>query len=310
MEKPQAPLPTLPKKSLYDPKYFNSFISGGLAGIVAKSVIAPLDRIKILFQTTSRVFTYRNAINEAMFIYQQQGLKGMWRGNFATAVRVFPYAAIQFAAFDFFQNLFYKPEHTYLEKNFFNFVSGSLTGVIATSITYPAEFIRTRMAIERENIMHKTFLDAIRNIRKKEGLRAFYNGMGPSVLGIIPYHGTGFFMYHLLKGNLKQKHPEWKQSKAFDFIFGAIAGLCAQLVSYPFDMVRKKMQVQTVLLERGDITKKKGILRWVRYIVRTEGIRGMYKGITMNVVKGPLATGTSFMVKNILNRKLDKSYNM
>jgi len=47
----------------------------------------------------------------------------------------------------------------------------------------------------------------------------------------------------------------------------------------------------------------------MRYIRRTEGIQGWYKGITMNVIKGPLATGTSFMVKNILNRQMDASYN-
>jgi len=305
MENPQ---PIIPSASLRKSHYTNSFISGGLAGIVAKSVIAPFDRIKILFITTSRPFTYQAAIDEAMTITRSQGVRSLWRGNMATAVRVFPYSAIQFTSFDIFQSMFRKPDHTYIQKNFYNFVSGSLTGIIATTFTYPAEFIRTRMAMEMD-ATQKSMMTTIKTIYRKEGIRAFYHGIVPSLTGIIPYHGTGFFMYHLLKERLRETHPQWKQSKAFDFIFGAIAGLLAQIVSYPFDVVRKKMQAQTLLLERGEISNKKGITGWMRYIVRREGVKGFYKGITMNVIKGPVATGTSFMMKNILNRKLDASYN-
>lgn len=85
------------------------------------------------------------------------------------------------------------------------------------------------MAMERENIVHKSATNAIRHIYKQEGLRGFYAGMAPSLIGIMPYHGTGFFMYHLLKGNLIKTYPEWRRSKSFDFAFGAIAGLFAQL---------------------------------------------------------------------------------
>ena len=87
------------------------------------------------------------------------------------------------------------------------------------------------MAMEMD-AKQKSMLTTIKNIYRKEGIRAFYNGIVPSLTGIVPYHGTGFFMYHLLKGKLRETYPQWKQSKAFDFIFGAIAGLVAQLGKY------------------------------------------------------------------------------
>lgn len=85
------------------------------------------------------------------------------------------------------------------------------------------------MAMERDKIIHKSLTHAVKNIYAKEGIRAFYHGVGPSLIGIIPYHGTGFFMYHMLKKNLRDHYPQWRQSKSFDFAFGAIAGLTAQL---------------------------------------------------------------------------------
>ena len=88
---------------------------------------------------------------------------------------------------------------------------------------------RTRMAIEVEAHAQKSFVHTVKTIYRTEGIGAFYHGLAPTLTGIIPYHGVGFGMYHLLKGYLIENHPQWKRSKIFDFIFGAIAGLGAQL---------------------------------------------------------------------------------
>jgi len=86
--------------------------------------------------------------------------------------------------------------------------------------------------MERDKIIHLHIKDLVRDIYRKEGPRAFFDGLGPSVIGIIPYHGTGFFMYHMLKRKLMEEHPDWKQSKFFDFLFGGIAGVTAQIGKY------------------------------------------------------------------------------
>lgn len=111
-------------------------IAGGIAGAVAKTVIAPLDRTKIIFQTSEKKFSARNVVHEIvraqfaplhehpcaphfwscphgrrvlsvlifdiwcvplpqMVIVNKEGFTGLWRGNMATVLRVFPYAGIQ-----------------------------------------------------------------------------------------------------------------------------------------------------------------------------------------------------------------------
>jgi len=83
--------------------------------------------------------------------------------------------------------------------------------------------------MQRDVIIYENLGDAIKKIHAKEGLKAFLRGIFPSFVGVIPYKGTGFLMFHLLKDSLKQKYPDLVAVKKFDFIFGAIAGLIAQL---------------------------------------------------------------------------------
>ena len=68
---------TEPKKSV------KKFIAGGIAGAVAKSAIAPLDRIKILFMTNGRTFNYKEGIKEAYRILIEEKFISFWKGNMA-----------------------------------------------------------------------------------------------------------------------------------------------------------------------------------------------------------------------------------
>ena len=84
-----------------------TILAGGIAGIVAKTASAPMDRIKIIFQTDStRPFSLRSAAHEARRVVMQEGFWSLWRGNSATVVRVFPYAGMQFAAYDQYSKFF------------------------------------------------------------------------------------------------------------------------------------------------------------------------------------------------------------
>lgn len=61
--------------------------TGGLAGMLAKSVVAPVDRIKILFQVSSEPFSLRKVFNLMQRIHREEGLGGLWKGNSATMLR-------------------------------------------------------------------------------------------------------------------------------------------------------------------------------------------------------------------------------
>jgi len=77
-----------------------SFISGGCAGMIAKTVVAPVERLKIIYQVTSEKLTYKSMFEKSVKLYKQNGPTTFWRGNLVNIGRIFPLGAIQFGVFD------------------------------------------------------------------------------------------------------------------------------------------------------------------------------------------------------------------
>jgi len=124
------------------------FISGGIAGCIAKGIISPFDRIKILRQGEHKVHGNLSILRSAKTIVQTEGLCQLWRGFPSLVLRIFPCAGIQFLCFDVYK------DNWNLQKNINvgnfnvpirNLCCGSMTGVTATLVTYPLDTIRTRM---------------------------------------------------------------------------------------------------------------------------------------------------------------------
>ncbi|PIK43869.1 putative mitochondrial coenzyme A transporter SLC25A42 isoform X2, partial [Apostichopus japonicus] len=82
-----------------------NLLSGALAGAVAKTTIAPLDRTKILFQTSDMKFSVRQVVSVLNNVYQKEGILALWRGNSATMVRIIPYAALQYSTHEQYKKL-------------------------------------------------------------------------------------------------------------------------------------------------------------------------------------------------------------
>lgn len=79
-------------------------------------------------------------------------------------------------------------------------------------------------------------------------------------------------------------------------IFGACAGLIGQSASYPLDVVRRRMQTAGVTGR-----PHASIAHTLRAIVWEEGaVRGLYKGLSMNWIKGPIAVGISFTTFDLM----------
>ncbi|KAM8875080.1 mitochondrial coenzyme A transporter SLC25A42-like isoform 2-T2 [Spinachia spinachia] len=127
----------------------DSLLCGAFAGAVAKTVIAPLDRTKIIFQVSSNRFSAKEAFRLIYCSYVKDGLLSLWRGNSATMVRVMPYAAIQFCSHDQYKRLlggYYGYQGKALPP-FQRFLAGSLAGTTAAMLTYPLDMVRARMAV-------------------------------------------------------------------------------------------------------------------------------------------------------------------
>ncbi|KAI0073157.1 mitochondrial carrier [Panus rudis PR-1116 ss-1] len=327
-----------------------SGLAGGFAGCVAKTVVAPLDRVKILFQASNPEFhkyagTWSGAFRAGAQIYRDSGVLGLFQGHSATLLRIFPYAAIKFMAYDQIEHILMPtPEK---QTNVRRFVAGALSGVTSVLFTYPLELIRVRMAFDTRNGSgpRPTFLHAAYKIyheapvpvspsststvSSKSTLASsstsstvspttsttskalftrfpilkFYRGFSVSLAGMIPYAGTSFLAWGYLRSYFIPPRPTSSSSSTSslepqratplqDLTFGALSGLLAQTASYPFEVVRRRMQV-------GGLTHPDRWLRWgetVRMIWTTRGFKGFYVGLSIGYLKVVPMTAVSFMV--------------
>lgn len=77
----------------------------GIAGMCAKTVVAPLDRIKILLQAQSVHYKHHGVLGGLTAIVKQESLIALYKGNGAQMVRIFPYAATQFTSFEIYKKV-------------------------------------------------------------------------------------------------------------------------------------------------------------------------------------------------------------
>jgi solute carrier family 25 phosphate transporter 23/24/25/41 len=126
------------------------------------------------------------------------------------------------------------------------------------------------------------------------GIRGLYRGLVPTVIGVAPYVGSNFAAYEFLKTYFcppvsisgSRQQPGVLRKLAC----GALAGAFSQTITYPLDVLRRRMQV-TGMSNIGfhyngawDATLK---------IIKKEGLGGLYKGLWPNFLKVRLPSTSS-----------------
>ena len=114
-------------------------------------------------------------------------------------------------------------------------------------------------------------------MREEGGARALYRGLVTTAVGVAPYVGINFAAYEFLRGIIT---PPGKSSVPRKLLCGALAGSISQTLTYPFDVLRRKMQVTG--MQNGSI-KYNGAVDALRSIIRSEGVAGLYRGLWPNL---------------------------
>lgn len=84
-----------------------SFIAGGVAGAVSRTVVSPLERLKILFQIQSvGREEYKMSVPKALAkMWREEGWRGFMAGNGTNCIRIVPYSAVQFSAYNVYKRV-------------------------------------------------------------------------------------------------------------------------------------------------------------------------------------------------------------
>ncbi|KAI6681380.1 hypothetical protein NL676_035261 [Syzygium grande] len=260
-------------------------ISGAVAGAVSRTTVAPLETIRTHLMVGNSGHSTTEVFQNIM---KTDGWKGLFRGNLVNVIRVAPSKAIELFAYDTVnKQLSPKPG-----------IAGACAGISSTLCTYPLELLKTRLTIQRG--VYDGLFDAFLKIVREEGPAELYRGLGPSVIGVIPYAATNYFAYDSLRKVYRKVFKQEKIGNIETLLIGSAAGAISSSATFPLEVVRKHMQV-------GALSGRKvyrDVIHAFMSILEQEGIGGLYRGLGPSCMKLVPAAGISFMCYEACKRIL------
>ncbi|KAI3447721.1 hypothetical protein Pfo_004386 [Paulownia fortunei] len=277
-------------------------LAGGIAGAFSKTCTAPLARLTILFQLQGMhsdvaVMSKPSIWCEALRIVNEEGFRAFWKGNLVTVAHRLPYSSVNFYAYEQ-----YKRVSTYkIADIFVHFVGGGLAGITAASATYPLDLIRTRLAAQRNAIYYKGIRHSLHTICRDEGFLGLYKGLGATLLGVGPSIAISFSVYESLRYHWHSQRPN-DSTVLVSLACGSLSGIASSTATFPLDLVRRRMQLEGAA-GRARVYNM-GLFGTFGQIIRTEGLRGLYRGIMPEYYKVVPSVGIVFMTYETLKKLL------
>lgn len=361
--KQHTPFPSVAKwaATLSGPSV-NSF-SGAMAGMASGIATCPLDVIKTKLQAQggfSHLGTagnappakavYRGMIGTTRVILSQDGFKGMYRGLGPMLLGYLPTWAVYMAVYDSSKEWFYDHHFGVSDTNKFmpRVYASLLAGACSTIATNPIWVIKTRLMSQvsrtatdgaRTPWHYNNTWDAARKMFQAEGIRAFYSGLAPALLGLT-HVAIQFPLYEYFKQRftgVEMGYVPSDDTKSWSNILGILSAtllskVCATSATYPHEVLRTRLQTQQRYVQPESSNgvqssahsqnlprrrvgtsdgmsyepRYRGVIRTCQVILREEGWTAFYNGMGTNMIRAIPAAMTTMItfeyVKSAIGR--------
>lgn len=273
----------------------SDLLIGGSIGAISKTIMAPVERVKLLLQTmdsnpdviSGKVKRYDGIGDCFKRVYSEQGPRAFWRGNLVNCLRYAPQQGSALAFNDFLNNAFpqYPPEDFW--KGFgVKLFSGGLAGAIANTICYPFDFARTRLASDlgKGKPQFAGIADCIVTTVKNQGITGLYTGWSVTVAGAFVYRAGQLGCFKQIQDMNPYAKDKGTLGAASSFVAVTAARTVVMPFNYPFDTVRRRMMLQSE--KPVEQRSYKGSFDCFNKVLANEGLAGMYKGMIPELFRG------------------------
>nr|CAD7455042.1 unnamed protein product [Timema tahoe] len=299
---PTTQIHKIDRPSLLSHVKYEHLIAGIFGGVASTVLLHPLDLIKVrLAVNDGRTTTpqYRSLWNAATTIFRQDGVRGLYRGVTPNVCGAGSSWGLYF--------LFYNATKTWVQGGNTkkalspetHMLAASQAGILTLAVTNPIWVVKTRLCLQYSELdpskipegkRYSGMMDALFKIYTHEGVRGLYKGFLPGIVGTS--HGALQFMaYEEMKNRYNQYKcfPIDTKLTTIDYLtFAALSKLFAAATTYPYQVVRSRLQNQHRTYSGSwDCIKQ----TWTH-----EGARGFYKGLSANLWRVTPATMITFVV--------------
>lgn len=278
--------------------------AGAIAAMVSRTFVAPLERLKLEYMVRGE---QKKLFELVKTIAATQGLKGFWRGNLINILRTAPFKAVNFYAYDTYRKQLLRFSGNEETTNFERFIAGAAAGITASVLCLPLDTIRTKIVAPGGEALGGV-IGAFRYMIQNEGFFSLYKGLVPSIMSMAPSGAVFYGVYDILKSaylhspegrkRIQKMNQHGEELTAFDqlelgpirtLLYGAIAGACAEAATYPFEVVRRRLQLQV------QATKLSAVGTFVK-IVEQGGVPALYAGLIPSLLQVLPSAAISYFV--------------
>ncbi|UOH79779.1 hypothetical protein LQV05_000790 [Cryptococcus neoformans] len=237
-------------RTLFIPPQFHSMTAGAGAGLVSSIVTCPLDVVKTRLQAQAASVNHKDYQTVEMIIkdiWTSGGFRGFYRGLGPTLAGYLPTWGIYFTVYDMVKDrLGAWAAHSDLPTNpsMVHIVAAMTAGATGTCMTSPLWVIKTRLMAQvgpSDQARYRNTLEAIVDIYRNEGFRAFYKGLLPSLMG-ISHVAVQFPLYEKAKSWAEGDHSTLTPSTIL--ICSAFSKMVASIATYPHEVLRTRLQIR------------------------------------------------------------------
>ncbi|KAG2663412.1 hypothetical protein I3843_16G029600 [Carya illinoinensis] len=275
--------------------FHRDLMAGAVMGGVVHTIVAPIERAKLLLQTQESNLAIVGGGGRRRFsgmcdviarTVREEGILSLWRGNGSSVIRYYPSVALNFSLKDLYRSMLRSgkiEEGHFLSGASANFIAGAAAGCTTLVLVYPLDIAHTRLAADIGKTQVRQFRGIyhfLTTIRKRDGIRGMYRGLNASLHGMVVHRGLYFGGFDTIKEMMSEESkpelPLWKR-----WVVAQAVTTSAGLLSYPLDTVRRRIMMQS----GSENPVYQGTLDCWRKIYRTEGLLSFYRGAVSNIFR-------------------------
>lgn len=285
----------------------SDFVAGTVAGIVGKVVEYPFDTVKVRLQTMSSgsvggMPVFNGPLDCIHKTFRKDGFRGFYRGLSSPVLGAALETAVVFSVFGQMARVLggNSSEDLTMPQVV---VAAGVAGFAVSHVLTPVELVKCRIQVQT-NATASTAVakyrgpwDCIRSIAREEGVLGLFRGYRATIIREMPGNAVWFGFYELSMRALTPPNAKRKDTPAYlSAVAGACGGLGTWLTMFPVDTVKSRMQTGV----------GKGIsdsfYHSFRNILASEGLRGMYSGVTVTAITSIPANGIMWLTYAYVSR--------
>jgi hypothetical protein len=261
---------------------------GGIANTLATAVTNPIDVVKVRLQLQALEPANAGAVAQTRYLGFGHGLKTIWKeegfsgwakGWQASLLREYVYSGIRFGMYDVVKDMLEEKvfqisaEERATSPLYIKLLAGATSGGIGSALVNPMDLVKVRMQADRTGARyHNNFTFACRQIYQQEGLvEGFYRGVAATTFRAMALTAAQLPSYDHMKHTLLTQ-TSLEEGVTVHMISSMFAGLMAATASSPMDVM--KTQIQNESKSGGSNVLGRAFMQ----VLRTEGVRGFFKG--------------------------------